>query len=108
MSKINSRAKGAAGERELALFLKKHGVDARRGQQFSGGDESPDVISDLEWLHIECKRVESLSLYKAMDQAIEDAGGKVPSVFHRRNRREWLVVVRAEDFLDLIRKGFLG
>ena len=32
---INSRAKGAKGERELANKLKEYGYECRRGQQFS-------------------------------------------------------------------------
>ena len=63
MGKINSRQKGAAGERELANWLKQYeGVEARRGQQFSGSPDSPDVVHSMEGLHIECKQVEALSL----------------------------------------------
>ena len=31
MPKINSKAKGAAGERELSNLLKEHGYNTRRG-----------------------------------------------------------------------------
>lgn len=102
MGKINSRRKGAEGERELAEFLRERGVDARRGQQFSGGTESPDVVHDIPGLHIECKRVESLELYKALEQAGRDAGfDKAPVVFHRRNKKPWVVVMLATDFLAM-------
>ena len=40
---INSRAKGAKGERELANKLKDYGYNTRRGQQFSGL-EGEDVV----------------------------------------------------------------
>jgi hypothetical protein len=37
MGKINSRAKGAAGERELANYLREQGwKKARRTQQYAG------------------------------------------------------------------------
>ncbi len=95
--KINSRAKGAAGERELSHALTDLlGVKTRRGQQFSGL-EGDDVVG-LAGLHIECKRVESLNIHAAMDQSVRDAKvGEVPTVFHRKNRTPWLVTVRLED-----------
>ena len=44
---MNSRAgKGKVGEREFAELLRAHGFDARRGQQFAGGADSPDVVSE--------------------------------------------------------------
>ena len=103
---MNSRAKGCRGERDWRDFLRASGwTEARRGQQFSGSPESPDVICpglDETW-HPEVKRTESLSVYKAMEQAIKDSGGKKPYVAHRRNNQEWLVILRAQDFLDLLK-----
>lgn len=98
--KINSREKGKAGEREFAALCRKHGFeDARRGQQFSG-IEGKDVVG-LEGIHIEVKRVERLNLSKAMKQAIEDSKeGEIPIVAHRKNREEWKVTMRAEDWLE--------
>ena len=98
----NSRAKGARGELELAKFLEAKGFSARRGQQFAGGSDSPDVICpDLNGYHIECKRVESLNLYKAMAQSIKDANGKkIPLVIHRKNDQDWVAIIRLEDLLN--------
>ncbi len=99
--RVNSRAKGARGERELAAFLQSHGYEARRGQQNSGGSDSPDVKHDIPGVHIECKRTETLSVYVAMAQAAKDAGRTLtPTVWHKRNNKEWLVILRAEDFLS--------
>lgn len=99
---INSRAKGAAAERELANILKEKGYDARRGQQFHGGGDSPDVVG-LPGYHIEAKRVEQFALYPALDQATRDAkAGTTPIVVHRRNGREWVVCIRLEDFLRIV------
>ena len=97
---INSRRKGAAGEREWALTLRQHGWDARRGQQYSGL-EGEDVVSDLP-LHWEVKRVERLNIHDAVDQAKRDSIGKLPAVAHRRNYCEWLVTMTAEDFLAMM------
>jgi len=104
--RINSSRKGKTGERSWANFLIAHGVHARRGVQFAGGPDSPDVVSEWEWAHFEVKRVERFSLYKSLDQAIGDArDDRVPIVAHRANGREWVVVLRAEDFVDLVRGG---
>lgn len=98
---MNSRDKGAKGERELARVLREYGYDAIRGQQFCGIYGDPDVIG-LPGIHIECKRVERLNLYDAMAQSKRDArSNEMPCVFHRRNRCEWLVTMRLDDFMTL-------
>jgi len=100
---MNSRSKGKRGELELAEFLREHGHTARRGQQYSGTETSADIVCEtLEGVHIECKRTESGNPYNWLAQAIRDsAGNKTPVVFHRRSRQDWIVVMRAEDFLNL-------
>lgn len=105
---MNSRAKGCRGEREWRDQLREAGfLKARRGQQFSGGDDSPDVVCpELPKVHFEVKRVEAGNPYNWMTQAIRDAGAsKMPVVAHKRNNCDWLVVMRAEDFLNLIKES---
>ena len=101
---MNSRTKGKVGEREFAAFLREHGIDARRGQQFSGSNESPDVVAALPY-HIEVKRVERLNLMSACKQAARDSEGKPWIVAHRVNHGEWLVTLRAEQFLKLLKES---
>ena len=99
----NSNRKGKAGELELAHFLTDNGHPARRGQQYRGGGDSPDVICETLPLHFEVKRVERLRLHEAMQQAIDDAGrGMVPVVAHKANRKPWLAVMRLSDLMALI------
>lgn len=102
---INSRRKGACGEREWAAFCREHlGIGARRGQQYNGID-GEDVVVNVPNLHIEVKRVEALNVPKAMQQAERDAGACVPVLAHRRNREPWLLTIRAEDlrrFLEIL------
>lgn len=103
---MNSRQKGKVGELEWSAFLREHGYEgARRGQQFRGGGDSPDVVG-MPGFHNEVKRVEEKaagSIYDWMAQAVRDAAaGLVPVVAHRRNRKDWVVIIRAEDFLRLI------
>ena len=101
----NGRNKGKVGEREFAAFLREQGFGARRGQQFAGSAESPDVVCDgLPWLHIEVKRVEKLNLLDACVQAEGDCGGKRWIVAHRRNHGPWLVTLRAEVFCEMARE----
>jgi hypothetical protein len=101
---MNSRAKGQRGERELADFLTAAGFPARRGQQFAGGQDSPDVVCPGLPFHIEAKRTECLNLEAAISQADRDAGGRKPwAVFHRRNRTGWRVTLDAAAFLALAR-----
>jgi hypothetical protein len=44
--RVNSRQKGARGERQWRDELRADGYEARRGQQFCGSAESPDVVCD--------------------------------------------------------------
>lgn len=101
----HSLNKGKAGERELANILKTYGYDTRRSQQFSGlGDSSADVIG-LPNIHIESKRTEvgHGKTYEWLDQAQRDSKGtsNIPCVFHRKNRKEWLVTLTLEDFMRM-------
>ena len=97
---MNSRDKGKRGEREWAEVMRANGWNARRGQQFSGGNESPDVVSNMP-IHWEVKRVENLNLQSAVAQARRDSQGGRWAVAHRRNGQPWLVTIDAELFFDL-------
>lgn len=99
---INSKKKGAKGERELANKLKEYGYNCRRTQQFCGNTGQADDVIGLDYIHIECKRVERLNIYEAMEQAIRDTkDNKFPTVFHRKNNKEWLVTTRLDDYMQL-------
>lgn len=89
-----------SGERELANLLKnEYGFDCRRGQQFCGKNGDADVVG-LPFIHIECKRVEQLNVDNALDQAKGDCkNGRLPAVFHRKNRKPWKVTMDLKDFM---------
>ena len=104
---VNGNKKGKVGELEacravedaLDLFPGTLG----RSQQYSGKGESSADIVGLPGVHFEVKRVESLNLYKALKQALRDAkGNNVPTVLHRRNREDWVVIVRLKDLPKLV------
>lgn len=105
---MNSRRKGKTGElqaaKELARVLR---CSARRGQQFSGGAESPDVVCSIPGIHWEAKRTETFSLYPALEQAVGDAGESVPAVIHRRNNKPWVVVVKLDDLPRFVTQLYL-
>ena len=95
-----SKAKGKRGEREarddfafhLRLPIGKEGV--YRGVQYQGGTDSPDIVIKGLDVHVEVKRVEALNLYKAIEQAEQDAGGKRPyCVWHRKNNKPSVAIV---------------
>lgn len=104
---MNSREKGARGERELAHRLRELGFDeARRGVQYSGADGSPDVTG-LDGIHIECKLRDRLNIEQAYDQSRRDAArrGDIPTVMHRKTNDSykcgWLVTLSLEHFISL-------
>ena len=105
---MNSRKKGARGERELARALREYGYDCRRGQQYCGLGGDADVVG-LPGLHLEVKRVERLELENAMAQSIRDAKGEeLPVVMHRKNNCPWLVTMGLEDFMTIYREWEAG
>jgi hypothetical protein len=96
---------------EFAKLLAERKLCARRGQQFSGGTDSPDVVcTSLTDIHFEVKRVEAGNLYIWLAQAVRDAGGKkLPIVAHRKNGQDWVAVLPMSDLIDLLilREGTL-
>ena len=106
---VNSNQKGKRGEREFRDFLRERGYTARRTQQYCGNTEedASDVIcTELSHLHFEVKRTEKLNVYTAIKQAIRDCNGtKMPVVAHRRSHEDWLVIMKAEDFMDLVERN---
>ena len=95
----NGRQKGKRGELELCAELKRVlNINARRSKQYCGDSGDSDLLSeDVPGLFIECKRVEKLNLDSAVEVAVAQANGKTPAVFHKRNRKDWLVTVRLDD-----------
>lgn len=100
--KINSKQKGAVGERELAQLLRNQGwMDARRGVQYSGLKGDADVVG-VNGVHIECKRCQQVSDEKWLQQSEHDARlGEIPVVIYRRNHEQWKVLIR-QDLANLI------
>lgn len=112
---MNSRQKGKRGELEFVNFLKARNINARRGQQYAGGTDSPDVIAEgcLHNVHIEVKRTERTDIYSWLEQAFKDAAkssldldtfalGKLPVVAHKKNGKGWVAILDMNFFIDLM------
>jgi hypothetical protein len=85
--------------------LQRYGCEVQRGGSLTFGTV-PDLVG-LPGVHIECKRVERLNLYEAMRQAQRDAErfqDGAPCVFHRRNRKPWLVTMQLTDWMKLYKR----
>lgn len=53
----------------------------------------------------ECKNVEKLNIWKALEQAETNCGDSDPVVVIKRNRTKVYAVVELDDWLKLIKKG---
>ena len=100
---INSRNKGKRGELSLKTELLKHGIVVQRGCSFIG---QPDIVG-LNGIHVECKAVEKLNVWQAMEQAerdVEKMQDGVPAVFHKKNRTGFLVTMKLEDWIKMYKE----
>lgn len=108
---VNSRDKGARGERQWRDEIRAAGWNAERGQQRSGSPDSPDVKHDMPYfngkeLHFEVKRTERFQMYAALEQATGDCSSlDMPVVAHKKNGKRWVVCMYADDFFDLVREA---
>lgn len=107
----NSRRKGADYEREVATMFRAKGLNARRGQQYSGANGDPDVVvEDLPGYHMELKRrartISATEMYKYMGQSADDAReNEMPVVIHRIDGEKSLVTMRLEDWIVMAKKA---
>ena len=113
--KINSRAKGCRGELEFCEFLKRAEpeffADAHRSQQHCGAKGGAADITctglDELGLYPEVKRVEAGNPYNWLEQARHDAAeqGRESAGFvaHKRNGKDWMIIMDAKEFFTLIK-----
>lgn len=97
MSKM-SRDKGVRAEREVKGRLEAVGIEVR------GLEASGDHLAfghALGTLHVESKHQERTNIFEWLKQSTTEApAGTVPIVCFRRNRSEWFVALRLDDFLN--------
>ena len=93
-----SRTKGARGEREVVALLAPVYPGAKRGlTQTRSGDDCADVEGTP--FFVEVKIGQRPNIMGAMRQATEACDDRPPVVFTRRDGEQWLVTMRAEDWL---------
>jgi Holliday junction resolvase len=100
MSKYQRR-KGHDFEREVVHFFREVGLEARRGLQYQPNSRAPDVIAPP--FAVECKASKRPSYRQAWETAALLAEeGTIPIAVLKEPRKEALVVISLEDFLDLV------
>ena len=102
----SSQRKGRNGEKELSVLLNEYGFNTRPGRPLSFGSEA-DVVG-LPSIHIESKRCQQLRLSEWMKQAVADSEkfkDGLPTLFHRRDREEWMVTMRVVDWIEIYKKS---
>lgn len=104
----SSQRKGRAAEIELSRILQGYGYPVEAGRAQSYG-EVPD-LTGLPGIHCEVKRCETLRLSEWLAQARRDADrfGGLPTVFFRRSREPWAVVMHLEDWEKIYRSYLLS
>lgn len=102
---VNSKQKGKRAELQLSHKLNEYGFNTRRTAQYNGKEQGSlaDVIG-LEGIHIECKHNERLNIFEAIEQASRDSQGELPTVFHKKNNKPWLVTMYLDDWIKLYRR----
>lgn len=95
------RRKGAAGEREWCKMLAP--VDPTAARDIDQAREGGGDVRVPPFLY-EVKRYAKFAVYEHMEQAAVSAErhGLLPAVALRGDHKDWLVVLRAEDFLKLL------
>ncbi len=92
---INSKVKGRKGEAEVENILRAHGFETKH----SGWNEGPDIVCRYEGqdepttIEVKRKNIGSASIYEELKEADE--------VWHRANGQDWMVTVKAKDYLAL-------
>lgn len=108
---VNARSKGKKGEYEWRDIINRTFHTNYARTPLSGGLDlkgdllkkygAPRTIADE--FHYEVKRVEKLNIHDAMRQAIRDARPPlIPCVPFRKSHDDWLLCLRALDFLNIL------
>lgn len=97
----SERAKGAAGEREVAAICRAAGLDVQQLQR-NRGDTTDLLVAGK--LAVDVKRQERLQVPIWIRQAAAEApAGTVPVVAFRQNRGEWFAALPLAALVELAR-----
>lgn len=87
----------------MATLFRDAGFPCERTSR--GVAQSADVAG-VRGLSIEVKRQEHLNIWACMAQSISQAGRRIPVLYFRRDRSEWLVTLRHKDFIQLYQDSY--
>lgn len=103
----NPKAKGNLYEKEWATYIQDIDPTASRNYGSGAGVAKSDVHNSLGY-EFECKRVEKLNIFKAIEQAERhsEQAHSIPAIVFRRNRMvQSYVAIPDWHFKDLVRKA---
>ena len=98
---MNSRRKGANGEREVCEILNQELGWAVKRNLSQSRDGGWDI--EIAQFRIEVKRRKKLMVHEFMEQASKSAGEATPVVLMRADGEEWLLMMKLSDAMPLIR-----
>lgn len=106
---VNAKKKGNAGEHEFSHFLMEHGIKAFRNSMSGGSIWKGDIANNLD-LTIEVKTVKKINLMDcwrqvARDSSIAHNSPLLAIRFDHMPKKEWLIVMSSEDWIELIKEN---
>lgn len=103
---VNSRDKGARGERLWRDKCKEYGFDAERTCQNQGnpGEDGDVRVRGMPFdFNHEVKWVEKLNLRGAFQQSLDDCDeDQMPIVAHKKNGQRWLVTMDGDNWFQIM------
>lgn len=101
---VNSRQKGARGERDARDAVREHWNSPKciRAAQANGAF-SADLLHALPNAHVEVKRYKRIAALKFYRQAQRDCGSELPIVLMREDGdTNWFVLFKIQDTGDFV------
>lgn len=103
--RINSKNKGSDYERKIRLEMIELGWTECETARYASKkvDDSKVDLCNTVPLNIQCKAMEKTpNLFNVLDEMPKDSNHNV--IFHKKNRRGEIVVMRKEDFYELLKQ----
>lgn len=107
MKAAGKKEKGRRLELRFAKLLREYGLDKDARRMFGSGSFShfkSDILTRLPF-HIECKNQEQCRFWDYWEQAdAHRTANKTPMVVYTSNNRPIMVILKAEDFLSILKE----
>lgn len=103
-NRVNGRNKGNTYERTICKELRDLGFEADTSRNESRKMDAlkVDIISNTPY-HIQCKAVERFGGYH--DLIKQMPLDKTPVIFHKRNNKGTVVIMKKEDFYNILKNN---